>query len=188
MSTSTRQSGVSSRISRIVSAKTRALPMLSSSRFTLVTTACFSPSVATASATRRGSSQSIGSGRPLGTAQKPQRRVQISPSSMNVAVLWFQHSPIFGTLRRLAHRVQPHAPRQFFQIVEVVTHRSFRPQPRRLRSTQRRAQFNLNELGRPGHHFDSISSAVLLSPRPTTRLPPAHTYAASAPAYAPARG
>ncbi len=51
-----RQSGVSSRISRIVSAKTRALPILSSVvRFTLVThTACFSPSVATASATRRG--------------------------------------------------------------------------------------------------------------------------------------
>src|SRR5205814_2974009 len=62
----------------------------------LVTTACFRPRVATASATRRGSSVSIGPGLPLGTAQKPQRRVQISPSNMKVAVRWFQHSPILG--------------------------------------------------------------------------------------------
>ncbi len=70
--------------------------MLSSSRLTLVTTANLSPSRATASATRRGSSKSIGSGRPLGTAQKPQRRVQRFPSSMKVAVRWFQHSPMLG--------------------------------------------------------------------------------------------
>src|SRR5260370_9981559 len=38
----------------------------------------------------------VGCGLPLGTAQKPQRRVQISPNSMKVAVLWFQHSPILG--------------------------------------------------------------------------------------------
>src|ERR1700730_188363 len=80
----------------MVAAKILAPPRLSSSRFTLVTTACLRPSVATASATRRGSSQSIGCGLPLGTAQKPQRRVQISPNSMKVAVLWFQHSPILG--------------------------------------------------------------------------------------------
>ncbi len=65
----------------------RAPPTLSSSRFTLVTTACFKPRVATASATRAGSSQSIASGLPFGTAQNPHRRVQISPSNMNVAVL-----------------------------------------------------------------------------------------------------
>src|ERR1700735_1243833 len=38
----------------------------------------------------------MGSGLPLGTAQKPQRRVQRVPSIMNVAVLWFQHSPMLG--------------------------------------------------------------------------------------------
>src|SRR6185312_10281576 len=80
----------------MVSAKIFAPPILSSSRFTLVTTACFKPSVATASATRDGSCQSMACGRPLGTAQNPQRRVQMSPSSMNVAVRWFQHSPILG--------------------------------------------------------------------------------------------
>ena len=37
-----------------------------------------------------------GLGRPLGTAQKPQRRVQRFPSSMKVAVRWFQHSPMLG--------------------------------------------------------------------------------------------
>src|ERR1700685_2413570 len=94
--TSMRHSGDNSRISRIVSAKTRAPPRWSSWRLTLVTTACFKPSVAAASATRRGSSQSIASGLPLGTAQKPHRRVQMSPKSMNVAVRWFQHSPMLG--------------------------------------------------------------------------------------------
>src|SRR3954452_23727023 len=39
---------------------------------------------------------SIGSGLPFGTAQKPHRRVHRFPSSMKVAVLWFQHSPMFG--------------------------------------------------------------------------------------------
>ena len=75
------------RISSITSAKTRAPPTRSSSRFTLVITACCRPSVATASATRRGSSKSIGSGRPFGTAQNPHRRVHRLPSIMNVAVL-----------------------------------------------------------------------------------------------------
>ena len=37
-----------------------------------------------------------GPGGPLGTAQKPQRRVQVLPSIMKVAVRWFQHSPILG--------------------------------------------------------------------------------------------
>ena len=68
--------------------------------------------MATASATRRGSSKSMGSGRPLGTAQKPQRRVQVLPSIMKVAVRWFQHSPMFGqcadshTVCRLSERAR----------------------------------------------------------------------------------
>src|ERR1700712_3978508 len=59
-------------------------------------TAWASPSWATAYATRRGSSKSIGSGLPFGTAQKPQRRVHRLPSIMNVADFWFQHSPMLG--------------------------------------------------------------------------------------------
>ena len=104
VSTSTRQPGACARISRITSAKARAEPRLSSSRLTLVTTACASPSCATAYATRRGSSRSIGSGLPLGTAQKPQRRVQRLPSIMKVAEFWFQHSPRLGQLA-LSHTV-----------------------------------------------------------------------------------
>ena len=38
----------------------------------------------------------MGSGLPLGTAQKPQRRVQRLPSIMKVADFWFQHSPMLG--------------------------------------------------------------------------------------------
>src|ERR1039458_6189128 len=38
----------------------------------------------------------MGSGLPLGTAQKPQRRVQRLPSIMKVADFWFQHSPRLG--------------------------------------------------------------------------------------------
>src|SRR3954463_3336174 len=49
-----------------------------------------------ASATRCGSSQSIAPGRPVATAQKPQLRVQIFPSIINVAVPAPQHSPMFG--------------------------------------------------------------------------------------------
>src|SRR5438309_1418715 len=90
----------------MVPAKIRAPPTLSSSRFTLVTTACFNPNFATASATRRGSSRSIGPGLPLGTAQNPQRRVQISPSSIKVAVQHplpaFQHLDSLDSTHPLA--------------------------------------------------------------------------------------
>src|SRR5436853_6571100 len=51
-----------------------------------------------ASATRCGSSQSIGSGLPVATAQNPHERVQMFPSIMNVAVPAPQHSPILGQL------------------------------------------------------------------------------------------
>jgi len=77
--------------------KWSAPPSGRSSRFTLVTTANFRPRVATASATRWGSSGSTVPGLPLPMLQKPQWRVQISPSSMKVAVRWTpQHSCWLG--------------------------------------------------------------------------------------------
>src|SRR5579864_4397440 len=94
----------------------RAPPRLSSSRLTLVMTACFNPSVATASATRRGSSRSSGCGRPLGTAQKPQRRVQMSPSNIKVAVRWFQHSPMFGHCADSQTVCRPRPRASFFKL------------------------------------------------------------------------
>jgi hypothetical protein len=103
--TSTVQPGCSFRIRRIVSAKIGAPPSFRSSRFTLVTTAWRSPISLTASATRRGSSQSSpSSGRPVITAQKPQLRVQTFPRIMKVAVPALQHSPILGH-RALWHTV-----------------------------------------------------------------------------------
>ena len=71
-------------------------PSCSSSRFTLVMTACSSPIVATQSATRRGSSQSSSVGMPWATAQYLQARVHTSPRIMNVAVPLSQHSPMLG--------------------------------------------------------------------------------------------
>ena len=54
------------------------------------------PSLATASATRAGSSSSSGSGRPVRTLQKAQARVQVSPMIMKVAWRLSQHSPMLG--------------------------------------------------------------------------------------------
>src|SRR3954454_1180253 len=51
---------------------------------------------ATERATRAGSSGSCHVGLPVLTLQKPQRRVQVSPRIMNVAVPRSQHSPMFG--------------------------------------------------------------------------------------------
>src|SRR5688572_21354650 len=48
------------------------------------------------SARWRGSSESGGSGRPWATSQNGQRRVQMSPRIMNVAVPLPKHSPILG--------------------------------------------------------------------------------------------
>src|SRR5436190_4865711 len=48
------------------------------------------------SARWRGSSASGASGRPCATSQKGQRRVQMSPRIMNVAVPLPKHSPMFG--------------------------------------------------------------------------------------------
>ena len=59
-------------------------------------TAWRSPIFATERATRAGSSGSFQVGLPVCTLQKPQRRVQVSPRIMNVAVPRSQHSPTFG--------------------------------------------------------------------------------------------
>ena len=47
-------------------------------------------------ATRAGSSGSFQVGLPVLTLQNPQRRVQVSPRIMKVAVPRCQHSPMFG--------------------------------------------------------------------------------------------
>ena len=77
-------------------AKIGAPPSARSSRFTLVITTWRKPSWRTDSATRFGSAQSSGRGRPVAISQKPQERVQISPIIRKVAVPRPQHSPIFG--------------------------------------------------------------------------------------------
>src|SRR5450432_3635303 len=51
-----------------------------------------------ASATRCGSSQSIASGLPVATAQKPQLLVHVLPKIIKVAVPAPQHSPMLGQL------------------------------------------------------------------------------------------
>ena len=90
-------SGARCRIARIVWAKWAAPPSSTSSRSTLVTTTCFSPSLATASATRPGSNGSSASGGlPVAMLQKVQARVQTSPMIIMVAWPWLQHSPTFG--------------------------------------------------------------------------------------------
>ena len=66
-----------------------------------------------ASPTRTGSAVSTSAGRPWDTAQYEQARVQTSPRIMNVAVPWFQHSPMFGhcasshTVCRFSSRISP---------------------------------------------------------------------------------
>ncbi len=59
-------------------------------------TAWRSPMRATERATRSGSSGSFQVGLPVLTLQKPQRRVQVSPRIMKVAVPRSQQSPMFG--------------------------------------------------------------------------------------------
>ena len=88
------------------SAKTRAPPTLSSSRLTLVTTANFSPSFSTASATRRGSSKSIGCGPPLGHgAKSAASRAQIAQQHEGRGVMVPALADV-GAVRRLTNRVQ----------------------------------------------------------------------------------
>ncbi len=84
-----------------------------SSRSTLVMTAWRRPIRAIWRATRAGSSGSFQVGLPVVTSQKPQRRVQVSPRIMNVAVPRSQHSPTFGqaaswqTVWRLSSAIWP---------------------------------------------------------------------------------
>ncbi len=88
--------GDAARIARTTAAKWAAPPSSRSSRSTEVITTCTSPSVATASATRDGSSLSRARGIPVATLQKAQARVQVSPMIIIVACRCDQHSPMFG--------------------------------------------------------------------------------------------
>jgi hypothetical protein len=89
-------SGAAARMAAMVRAKWRAPPSRRSSRSTLVMTTWRRPSLATASATRRGSSSSRALGMPVMTLQKAQARVQVSPMIIMVAWRWDQHSPMLG--------------------------------------------------------------------------------------------
>ena len=80
----------------MVAAKAPAPWSAMSSRATAVTTAWDRPISTTASATRRGSSGSTGSGRRVSTRQNPHALVQRSPLIMKVAVPSFQHSGMLG--------------------------------------------------------------------------------------------
>src|SRR5690554_1291177 len=71
---------------------------LSSSLFTEVITACFTPISWMASATLLGSSVSYSGGFPVATAQNEQDLVQTLPRIIKVAVPAPQHSPILGQL------------------------------------------------------------------------------------------
>src|SRR6476646_10970259 len=73
-------------------------PSFNSSLSTDVMTSCLIFIKFMSSATRCGSFQSTDDGLPVATAQKPQLRVQILPSIINVAVPAPQHSPILGQL------------------------------------------------------------------------------------------
>ena len=127
MSTSTRHPGAWRRISSMTMAKARAPPTRSSSRLTLVMTACCSPSVATASATRRGSSKSIGLGAALGhgaesaaagaqVAQHHEGRGLVVPALADV-----------GAMGALADRMQVQRTGQPLQVVVILAHRARAP-------------------------------------------------------------
>ncbi len=63
----------------------------------------------------KGSSASSGSGRPWPTSQNGQRRVQMSPMIMNVAVPLLKHSPMFGH-EASSHTVCRRCSRRIFLI------------------------------------------------------------------------
>ena len=96
MSTSTLQPGAKRRIERITPTKAVEPRSGRSSRSTLVITAWRRPMRLTDCATRSGSSGSWWVGLPVLTLQKPQRRVQVSPRIMKVAVPRSQQSPMLG--------------------------------------------------------------------------------------------
>ena len=104
---STKMWGARALMPRTVRAKWSAPPSGRSSRSTDVSTTYPTPHAATAAAVCSGSSGSGGAGvAAVLTAQKRQPRVQVSPSSMMVAVPDppFQHSPTFGQ-RASSHTV-----------------------------------------------------------------------------------
>ena len=80
----------------MVAAQWAAPPSFRSSRSTQVMTVWRRPSSASMVATRSGSSGSAGSGRPVGTSQNWQDRVQMPPRIMMVSDCRFQHSPMLG--------------------------------------------------------------------------------------------
>ncbi|MNC02084.1 hypothetical protein D3C77_186950 [compost metagenome] len=88
--------GLCSRICLMQSAKCWAPPSRRSSRSTEVMTTYFSPISLMVSASFFGSSGSSASGRPWATSQKGQRRVQMAPMIMKVAVPWLKHSARLG--------------------------------------------------------------------------------------------
>ena len=74
---------------------------------------------------------------------------------MNVAVLWFQHSPIFGHCADSHTVCRSKRARQLLQIVVVVAHGRARFQPLRLGPAPGRRHFDLYEL-RAGCHRNFI--------------------------------
>ena len=84
------------RMASTVSATMAKPPSGRSSLATMVSTAWPRPRRSTASATRSGSDASTAWGLRVSTRQKPQARVQRSPSTMNVAVPSAQHSDRLG--------------------------------------------------------------------------------------------
>ena len=95
-SASTVSPGQRAWIADSVAAQCAAPPSSRSSRSTQVITVWRRSSAASISATRRGSSASGGSGRPVGTSQKRQLRVQMPPRIMIVSARRLQHSPMLG--------------------------------------------------------------------------------------------
>src|SRR3954469_4676297 len=95
-SSSTPVPGLTAWICFTVSAYSHAPPSGRSSRATPVMVAWRKPIFCTLSATRRGSSRSSGSGRPVSIWQKSQRRVHWSPPMRKVASRSSQHSKMFG--------------------------------------------------------------------------------------------
>ena len=88
--------GFNARTSFTHSAKWPAPRSGKSSRSTEVITTYFNFISWMVSANLRGSSGSGGKGLPCATSQKGQRRVQIAPRIIKVAVPWLKHSCKFG--------------------------------------------------------------------------------------------
>ena len=139
-STSTVHSGTRALIASAVRAKCPAPPSGRSSRSTEVTTTWRSPSRATASATRCGSSGSTASGRPCVTAQKRavaradvaeqhERRRLVTPALADVR-----------TVRLLADRVQPQLLHQALGLEERLAGRRSHLDPFGMPSRHRHAR------------------------------------------------